>query len=210
MFDSETPQETEEDEFDEEISIDGLDDVEKFLNEDDDSDFVLEEDERNFKRKTTSRFRKTIETSDDSRDAEVPRGSRGAEAENEMQLLRQCGTLGKRMSTKVVTRIRRRWKRERRISGSGVLETSHVFSLSSRSRHGWKGFADAMNNVVPCWRRQKKLRMERNQFCGEFETMLNSCPGKGIVGTGCAKSKRSSIHRERAREESVQVRRQRD
>ena len=40
------PQETEEeDEFDEEISIDGLDDVEKFLNEGDDSDFVLEEDE---------------------------------------------------------------------------------------------------------------------------------------------------------------------
>ena len=24
-------------------------------------------------------------------------------------------------------------------------------------------------------------------MCGEFETMLNSCPGKGIVDTGCAK-----------------------
>ena len=33
----------------------------------------------------------------------------------------------------------------------------------------------------------KRLRLERNQVCGEFETMLNSCPGKGIVGTGCAK-----------------------
>ena len=31
------------------------------------------------------------------------------------------------------------------------------------------------------------MRMERNQVCGEFETMLNSCPGKGIVDTGCAK-----------------------
>ena len=40
------PQETEEEkEIDEEISIDGLDYVEKFLNEDDDSDFVLEDDE---------------------------------------------------------------------------------------------------------------------------------------------------------------------
>ena len=54
---------------------------------------------------------KTVETSDGSRDAEVPRGSRGAEAENEMQPLRQRGTLGKIMFTKVVTKIQRRWKR---------------------------------------------------------------------------------------------------
>ena len=33
----------------------------------------------------------------------------------------------------------------------------------------------------------QKLRMERNQVCGELETMLNSCPGKGIVDPGCAK-----------------------
>ena len=40
------PQETEEeDDSDEKISIDGLDDVEKFLDEDDVSDFILEEDE---------------------------------------------------------------------------------------------------------------------------------------------------------------------
>ena len=47
VFVSEMPQgtEEEEEEHDQEISIDGLDDVEKFLNEDDESDFVLEEDE---------------------------------------------------------------------------------------------------------------------------------------------------------------------
>ena len=33
----------------------------------------------------------------------------------------------------------------------------------------------------------RRLRVERNQVCGEFETMLNSCPGKGTVDTGCAK-----------------------
>ena len=33
----------------------------------------------------------------------------------------------------------------------------------------------------------RKLRLERNRVCGEFETMLNSYPAKGIVGTGCAK-----------------------
>ena len=33
----------------------------------------------------------------------------------------------------------------------------------------------------------RKLRRERNRVCGEFETMLNSCPSKGIVDTGCAK-----------------------
>ena len=33
----------------------------------------------------------------------------------------------------------------------------------------------------------KKLRLERNQVCGEFEIVLNSCSGKGIVDSGCAK-----------------------
>ena len=45
-FASEMPLETEEEEeFDEETSIDGLDDVEHFLNEEDESDLLLEEDE---------------------------------------------------------------------------------------------------------------------------------------------------------------------
>ena len=29
----------------------------------------------------------------------------------------------------------------------------------------------------------RKLRRERNRVCGEFETMLSSCPGEGIVDT---------------------------
>ena len=33
----------------------------------------------------------------------------------------------------------------------------------------------------------RKLRLERNRVCGEFETMLGSCLGEGIVVTGCAK-----------------------
>ena len=56
-----------------------------------------------------------------------------------MQPMWQFGTLGKRMSTKIVTRLQRRWKRkqileendfaqengerERRISAAGALET---------------------------------------------------------------------------------------
>ena len=40
---SEMLQETEEEEIDEETSIDGLDDVEKFLHKDDDSDFEKDE-----------------------------------------------------------------------------------------------------------------------------------------------------------------------
>ena len=41
----------------------------------------------------------------------------------------------------------------------------------------------------PCSKLEKarKLRLERNRVCGEFETMLNSCPGEGVVDTGCAK-----------------------
>ena len=46
VFVSDMPlEEEEEEEIDEETSIDGLEDVEKFINEDDESDFVLEEDE---------------------------------------------------------------------------------------------------------------------------------------------------------------------
>ena len=106
------------------------------------------------------------------------------------------------MPTKIVTRLQKRWKRrstfeekcafcqesgEWRTSATGVLGTSHVFSASSRADMApcWKGFADAVNNVVRCWRRQKTEDGAR--VCGEFETILNSCSGKGIVDTGCAK-----------------------
>ena len=99
VFVSEMPlEEEEEEEIDEETSIDGLEDVEKFINEDDESDFVLEEDEvrevlaaalkqkttRNLKGETALRVWKAVEVGGDSRDAEIPRGSGGAETENEM------------------------------------------------------------------------------------------------------------------------------
>ena len=49
---------------------------------------------------------KAVEVSGDSRNAEIPRGSGGAEIENEMQPMWQCGTLGKRMFTEIVTMIK--------------------------------------------------------------------------------------------------------
>ena len=33
----------------------------------------------------------------------------------------------------------------------------------------------------------KKQRMQRNRVTDEYEAMLNSSPGKGIIDTGCAK-----------------------
>ena len=72
----------------------------------------------------------------------------------------------------------------------------------------------------------KKQRMERARAIGEYEAMLNSSPGKGIIYTGCAKmmlgsdtfkqcldllsSKGTCVRRESAREEPFQVRRHRD
>ena len=115
-----------------------------------------------------------------------------------MQPLWQCGTLGERMSTKVVTSIQRRRKRkstleenkhfcqeggERRISATGVLGTSHVFSVSSMLER----IRRRREQRCSLLEKARKLRMERNQVCGEFETMLNSCLEKGIVDTGCVK-----------------------
>ena len=79
-----------------------------------------------------------------------------------------------------------RKRREKRISATGTLGRTSV-SLRVDTAPCLTGFADAVNNAVHCWKKAKRLRLERNQVCGEFETMLNSCPGKGIVGTGCAK-----------------------
>ena len=85
---SEMPiEEEEEEEIDEDASIDGLEDVEKFNNEDDQSDFALDEDEvrevlatawnKNDKkfqeRETSSRVWKTVEIDGDLRNEEIPR-----------------------------------------------------------------------------------------------------------------------------------------
>ena len=136
--------------------------------------------------------------SDDSRDAEVRAEIEELKQRTKCDRCDNVVTLGKRMSTKVVTKLQRRRKgkptleeqralcqedREMRISATGVLEINHVFGVSSRADTApcKKGFADAANNVVRCW---IKLKLEHNQVSGEFETMLNSCPGKGIADTG--------------------------
>ena len=177
----------EEEEIDEETCIAGLDDVEKFLNEDDESDFVLEEDEVRevlaaaWKQKrreiSKERLRRGFGKPSKSATTPVTRKLR-AEVEElklrtkEMQPLWQCVTLGKRMPTSRhkatkeaegetnlgrQTSILPRKRRERRMSATGVLETSHGFSVSLRvdTAPCWKGFEDAVNNVVRCRKKQK-------------------------------------------------------
>ena len=177
---SEMPQETEEEEeINEEIRIDGLDD-------DDDSDSVLEEDEvrevlasawkqkrqeiskerlrRGFEKPSksaatpaTRKFRAEVKklklktnltevTVWDTRQENVHKHPHKVtrEAEGETNLGRKTSTLSRR-------------QREMRIFATGVLETNHVFSVSSSADTApcWKGFADAANNVVRCWIKQR-------------------------------------------------------
>ena len=96
---------------DEDASIGGLEDVGKFINDDDESDVLLDEDgvrevlatawkQKRLeisKRETSSRVWKTVETDGDLCTEEIPRGSGRAEAENEVQSMWACGTLGERM-----------------------------------------------------------------------------------------------------------------
>ena len=117
----------EEEEIDEDASIDGWENVEKFINEDDESDFIYtarrripkfagacveSKTTRNFKRETSSRVWKTVEIDGDLHHEEILIGSGGAETENEAQSMWTCGTLGKRMSAKIVARSQRRWERK--------------------------------------------------------------------------------------------------
>ena len=86
----------------------------KFINDDDESDVLLDEDEVRevlaiackqkrleiSKRETSSRVWKTVEIDGDLCNEEIPRGSGRAEAENNVQSMWACGTLGERMSAK--------------------------------------------------------------------------------------------------------------
>ena len=125
VFVSEMPiDEEEEEEIHEDASIDGMEDVEKFINEDDESDVTLDEDEvrevlaaawkqkktRNVKRETPPRVWETAEIDGDLSNEEIPRGR--AETENKVQSMWTCGTLGERMSAKIVARSQRRWERK--------------------------------------------------------------------------------------------------
>ena len=69
--------------------------------------------------------------------------------------------------------------RERLISVTGAHSMNRVFCVSSRA------------STALCWtsllEKAKKQRIERERAIGEFEAMLNSSRGKGIIDTGCAK-----------------------
>ena len=71
---------------------------------------------------------------------------------------------------------------------TGALETNHVASVFFE-KHNSLLDRGCRRCEQPCSKLEKarKLRLERNRVCGEFETMLNSCPGKGVVDTRRAK-----------------------
>ena len=117
VFVSDMPiEEEEEEEVDEDVSIDGLEDVEKFINEDDEIDFTLDEDE----------VRKVLATAWNQIRQEISKGrlrrgfgkpskstatsaTRRFRAEVEEMKLR---TKGKRMSAKIVAWSQRRRERK--------------------------------------------------------------------------------------------------
>ena len=120
-----------------------------------------------------------------------------------MQSMWTCGTLGKRMPAKVVARSRGRWERksilaEKRTSSKENWKEAYFCDWSPGNEQRFLCFFERHGSLVDKIRKRRqhrcslleiarKLRLERNRVCGEFETMLNSCPGKGIVNTGCAK-----------------------
>ena len=71
---------------------------------------------------------------------------------------------------------------------TGALETNHVASVFFE-KHNSLLDRGCKRCEQPCSKLEKarKLRLERNRVCGEFETMLNSCPGKRVVDTRRAK-----------------------
>ena len=207
-------EEEEEEEIDEDASIDGLEDVEKFINEvtllwtkTKSERFWRLQGNKNDKKFQKRDFVEGLENREidgDLCNEEIPRGSGRAENENEVQLLWSCGTLGKRVSvrknrrrvTKEVgkevnpgrkMRSFHRKRGERRTSVTGAPEPNHDSSVSLRGTVRFLTGSDVVNNVVRCWKKPWKLRLERNRVFCELETMQNSCPGKGIVDTGCAK-----------------------
>ena len=121
-----TVEEEEEEEIDEGLSIDDLENVEKFTNEDDESDDTLDEDEVRevlatawkqirqeiSKERLRRGFGKPSKSTATSATREIPRGSGRAETEIEVQSMWTSGTLGERMSAKIFARSPRRWERK--------------------------------------------------------------------------------------------------
>ena len=211
MFVSEMPiEEEEEEEIDEDVSIDGMEDVENFINEDDESYCTLDEDEVRevlataWKQKRQEilkdRLRRGFGKPSKSTATSATRKFRSEVEELQLKTkCHRCGTLGKRMSAIGVKGGGRgnhpgrkmnifQKKTRRRTSVTGALETNDDSSVSFRVNTApcLTGFADREQRCS-LLEKARKLRLERIRVCGEFETMLNSCPGKGIVGTGCAK-----------------------
>ena len=96
-----------------------------------------------------------------------------------MQSLRQCWTLGTRMSTETCAKLQRRWTRwllseekrvfsheklrKRLISVTGAHSMNRVFCVSRvTTALCWKGSANAENSVVLCWRKPRNREWSVN------------------------------------------------
>ena len=132
-------EEEEEEEIDEDASIDGLEDVEKFINEDDESDVTLDEYEVRevlataWKQKrqeiSKERLRRGFGKLSKSTTTSATRRFR-AEVE-ELTLRTKCNrcgqvTLGERMSAKIVARLQRRWERKSILEENGQFPKKTV------------------------------------------------------------------------------------
>ena len=215
VFVSEMPYEMEEEEErDEEDSGDDLDDVEEILNEDDESDMVLEEDEV---RQVLSSKRQEISKKKLRRGFGRPSKSaantatRKFRAEVEELQLRtncnRCGNVGHWARECPQKRVQNykgggrggysarkneyfsqeklrethfcAWSPQRESRFLCFFESKHC-SLLERIRKRRQQRCSLLENA-------KKQRMERERAIGEYEAMLNSSPGNGIIDTGCAK-----------------------
>ena len=158
---------------------------------------------RNLKRETSSRVWKNVQIDGDLRNEEIPRASGRTEPENEVQLMWTCGTLGERISAKNRRKVTKEVRKE---ANSGTNEQfpketgreayfcDWRFGNEPRIQCFFERHGSLLDRI--CRHREqrcsllekaRKMSLERNRVCGEFETMLNSCPGKGVVDTGCAK-----------------------
>ena len=215
VFVSEMPiEEEEEEEIDEDARIDDLEDVEKFIKEDDESDGTLDEDEvREVLATAWKQNRQEISKDRLRRLYGKPSKSMATSATMRFRAqvklrteCNRCGQVGhwKRECPQKSSQGHKRgrkgsqsWKKNEQFPKKSVREAS--FSDWSRGNEPrFQCFFGRHGSLLDRIRRRreqhwsllekaKKLRLERNRVCGESETMLNSCLGKGIVDNGCAK-----------------------